>query len=89
LRRTPAITLAALITLAIGIGANTAVFGVVDGLLLRPLPYPDPGRLGLICIHSPGIGIFRTGHHRVISSTSRRRTGRSKTSPSSMAARGR
>ena len=59
LRRTPAITLAALITLAIGIGANTAVFSVVDGLLLRPLPYPDPGRLGLIWIHSPGIGIFQ------------------------------
>ena len=59
LRRTPAITIAALITLAIGIGANTAVFSVVDGLLLRPLPYPDPGRLGLIWIHSPGIGIFQ------------------------------
>ena len=59
LRRAPAITIAALITLAIGIGANTAVFSVVDGLLLRPLPYPDPGRLGLIWIHSPGIGIFQ------------------------------
>jgi hypothetical protein len=59
LRRTPAITIAALITLAIGIGANSAVFSVVDGLLLRPLPYPDPGRLGLIWIHSPGIGIFQ------------------------------
>ena len=59
LRRTPAITLAALITLAVGIGANTAVFSVVDGVLLRPLPYPDPERLGLIWIHSPGIGIFQ------------------------------
>jgi putative ABC transport system permease protein len=59
LRRTPAITLAALITLAIGIGANTAVFSVVDGVLLRPLPYPDPERLGLIWIHSPGIGILQ------------------------------
>ena len=59
LRRTPAITLAALITLAVGIGANTAVFSVVDGVLLRPLPYPDSDRLGLIWIHSPGIGILQ------------------------------
>jgi len=59
LRRTPAVTFAVLLTLAIGIGANTAVFSVVDGLLLRPLPYPDPDRLGLIWIQSPGIGIFQ------------------------------
>jgi putative ABC transport system permease protein len=59
LRRAPAITIAALITLAIGIGANTAVFSVVDGLLLRPLPYLDSHRLGLIWIHSPGLGIFQ------------------------------
>ena len=59
LRRTPPITISALVTLAIGIGANTAVFSVVDGLLLRPLPYPDPGQLGLVWIQSPGIGIFQ------------------------------
>src|SRR5678816_3322385 len=59
LRRTPAVTFAVLLTLAIGIGANTAVFSVVDGLLLRPLPYPHPDRLGLIWIQSPGIGIFQ------------------------------
>ena len=48
-----------LASLAIGIGANSAIFSVVDALLLRPLPYPHPGRLASVWLHSPRIGIFR------------------------------
>jgi len=45
-------------SLAIGIGANTAIFSVVDALLLRPLTYPHPERLANIWLHAPSIGIF-------------------------------
>lgn len=45
LRAAPAFTLAAIVTLALGVGANTAMFSVVNGLLLQPLPFPKPDRL--------------------------------------------
>ena len=44
-RRAPGFTLVALITLALGIGGTTAIYSIVDGVLLRPLPYSDPGRI--------------------------------------------
>ncbi len=57
--KTPGITSVMLLSLAIGIGATSAIFSVVDALLLRPLPYPHPERLAAIWLHSPGLGIFR------------------------------
>src|SRR5262249_40639433 len=48
LRRTPAFSLTAIATLALVIGANTAVFSLADALLLRPLPLPHPEQLGVL-----------------------------------------
>jgi hypothetical protein len=53
------VTLVTLASLAIGIAANSAIFRVVDPLLLRPLPYPHPDRLAAVWLRSPGIGILR------------------------------
>ena len=53
------LTVVMVASLAIGIGANSAIFSVVDALLLRPLPYPQPERLANVWLRSPGLGIFR------------------------------
>src|SRR5689334_10468534 len=56
-RKSPAFTAAALLSLAIGIGANTAIFSVANALLLKPLPYADADRLAILWNRSPGLGI--------------------------------
>src|SRR5215813_3041203 len=57
LRKSPALSSVIVLSLAIGIGANSAIFSVVNALLLRPLPYPDPDRLAVLWLRSPGINI--------------------------------
>jgi len=57
LARSPGFTLAAILSLAIGIGANTSIFSMINALLLRPLPYQDADRLVILWNRSPGLNI--------------------------------
>ncbi|HVT99694.1 MAG TPA: ABC transporter permease, partial [Acidobacteriaceae bacterium] len=74
-RRNPAFSVAAVLSVAIGVGATVAVFSVVNALLLKPLPYQDPDRLVILWNTSPGLNItqdwfstaqyfdIKNGHH--------------------------
>lgn len=64
LRRAPGFSASVILTLAIGIGAATAIFAVVDAVLLRPLPYGDPGRLVGAWFHIPSVGLAQAQQTR-------------------------
>lgn len=61
LRKSPAFTATALLTLAVCLGANLTIFAVIDSVLLRPLPFPDPARLVTIFNSYPKAGVDRDG----------------------------
>jgi putative ABC transport system permease protein len=61
LAKSPGFTAVVILTLALGIGANTAIFSIVDAVLLRPLPFSEPGKLARIINDAQGLGLRDTG----------------------------
>src|ERR1700755_2172024 len=62
----PGFSAVAILTLALGIGTNTAIFSVVNAVLLRPLPFRDPAKLCLLYEHFPTIGIIGPSYENLI-----------------------
>src|ERR1700722_7494364 len=56
LRRSPGFSFIAIATMALGVGATTAIYSVIDATLLHPLPYPHPGELVRLEANLPGVG---------------------------------
>ena len=79
LRRSPGYAAVVAVTLALGIGANTAVFSAVNGVLLQPLPYDDGGRLVLLYQQATGVGPARVNFSPLEIADYRERDARLKT----------
>ena len=72
LRHRPGFSLIVILTLALGVGTTSAIFSIVQAVLLRPLPYKDPGRLAMVFAGDPRVN-FRKAEHRCLTSRIGRR----------------
>jgi len=68
LAKSPMLTAIVVLTLALGVGANTAIFGIVNGLLLRPLPVKSPDQITVLAAKVPGdtLGIFTLSYPQLV-----------------------
>ena len=74
LGRQPGFAAAAVLTLALGIGVNSAIFALVDAALLRPLPFPDPGRLVMLWERTEAAPRGRVAPNNLVDWNARNRT---------------